>query len=202
MANLIIISGASGSGKTSLIKSVLNNIDGISLSISHTTRPIRQGEVNEVDYHFCDYDAFKADINQGKFLEYAKVFENWYGTQSSSIYTQLEQGFDVILEIDWQGAQQVRKQFSNAISISIIPPSLPELKTRLIKRGQDSKQTIERRMQDAVTEVNHYNEYDYVLINQDFSCTAKDLQSIIIATRLTYAAQIDKLNSMMVSFYD
>lgn len=197
MANLIIISGASGSGKTSLIKAMLADLAGVSLSISHTTRTMRPGEVDGVNYHFCNLDEFSASVKQGLFLEHAQVFDNFYGTQASSIQDQLSQGLDVIVEIDWQGAQQVRKQFPDAISISILPPSLTELETRLTGRGQDSKAIIDRRMQDAQLEMSHYNEYDYLVINEDFALATKELASIITSQRLSLLAQKDRIETIL-----
>lgn len=178
---VIIISGASGAGKTSLVKTLLNVLPQITLSISHTTRPIRSGEKEGVDYHFCSQDVFSKAIKNNEFVEYAQVFDNYYGTHKATLVQQLKSS-DVIVEIDWQGAQQVQKIFADAISISIIPPSIASLGARLSKRG-DKAAIIKRRMQVAKDEISHYQAYDYIVINDDFKMAATELKSILIAQR-------------------
>lgn len=197
MAQVIIISGASGSGKTSLIKAVLPNISQLALSISHTTRAIRPNEVDGVDYHFCNKSAFDKAIANQDFLEYAQVFDNSYGTQKSNIVKQLASGLDVIVELDWQGAQQVRQQFPEAISIAIMPSSLAQLETRLTSRGQDNQIIIDRRMQDAMLEMSHYDEYDYIIINEDFNQAQNELNAIITTQRLSLNAQKQKIQILL-----
>ena len=197
MAKVIIISGASGSGKTSLIKSIIDHVDHVALSISHTTRLIRKGEIDGIDYHFCTESFFKEAIKNNNFLEYAQVFDNFYGTQTSTIMTRLAKGKDIIVEIDWQGAQQVRQQFPDAISIFIMPPSLFELALRLKKRGQDSQKIIDRRMQDALLEMSHYYEYDYIIINEYFKTALNELKSIITSQKLMLNTQINSVNQIL-----
>lgn len=187
--NLYIISAPSGAGKTSLVKAVLETTAGLKFSVSHTTRPMRPGEANGRDYHFVDTTAFQSMIEQGKFMEHAKVFDNYYGTAYASVEAQLDRGDDVILDIDWQGARQVRSAFDRAIGIFILPPSKDALRERLRGRGQDSGAVIDRRMRDAINESSHYSEYDYLIINDVFEEAASDLAAIIRAERLRLEAQ-------------
>lgn len=195
--SLFIISGASGTGKTSLIKELLLDIDNTILSISHTTRVARSGEENGVNYHFCNITEFEAAIKSNRFLEYAKVFGNYYGTQKQTIVEQLKDNKNVILEIDWQGAKTVRKSFPEAISIFIMPPSLAELKHRLEFRGKDSKTIINQRMQAAYNEMVHYDEYDYIVINTEFKIALTQLKTIILATQLTQKSQNKSIISIL-----
>lgn len=181
---LYIISAPSGAGKTSLVKQLRAEIDGLAVSVSHTTRPMRAGEGNGVDYFFVDNDEFKAMINRQAFLEHAQVFDNYYGTAQQTVEAHLAQGMDVILEIDWQGAQQVRQMLPECKSIFILPPSIAILRQRLQNRGQDDASIIERRMRDAVTEMSHYSEFDYLIVNDDFNLALHELKSIITANRL------------------
>ncbi len=160
--SLYIISAPSGAGKTSLVGKLITEDDRIVVSISSTTRDMRPGEENGVNYHFLSLEAFEAKINEDDFLEHAKVFENYYGTSKTSVDNQLKAGKDVILEIDWQGAQQVRKKIPEATSIFILPPSREELLRRLTGRGTDSEEVIAKRMQEASSEMSHYNEFDYI----------------------------------------
>lgn len=184
---LFIVSAPSGAGKTSLVRELIESLDGIQVSVSHTTRAKREGEVDGVNYHFIDVPDFEAMIKRGDFFEYAKVFDNYYGTSRKAAQTLLEAGQDVILEIDWQGAQQVREQMPNAVSIFILPPSRDELERRLASRGTDEHAIIARRMRDAVSEMSHFNEYDYLVINDDFTTALQELQSLVISRRLTLA---------------
>ncbi|MDG6778687.1 guanylate kinase [Thiomicrorhabdus sp. zzn3] len=188
--SLYIISAPSGAGKTSLVSKLIEMDSHITVSISSTTRPMRPGEENGVNYHFLTVDEFQEKIKQDDFLEHAQVFDNFYGTSKSSVEAQLNAGKDVILEIDWQGAQQVRKLIPEAISIFILPPSLDELQRRLNGRGTDSEEVIARRMRDAVNEMSHYDEFDYIVINNHFDTALKQLHSIFSAGRLTKAKQI------------
>lgn len=184
---LFIVSAPSGAGKTSLVCELIESLDGIQVSVSHTTRARREGEVDGVNYHFIDVSDFEAMIKRGDFFEYAKVFDNYYGTSRKAAQTLLEAGQDVILEIDWQGAQQVREQMPNAVSIFILPPSRDELERRLASRGTDEHAVIARRMRDAISEMSHFNEYDYLVINDDFTTALQELQSLVISRRLTLA---------------
>ena len=181
---LYIISAPSGAGKTSLVAALLKADSAIEVSISHTTRKSRPGEQDGINYHFVDVQAFEQLISEGAFLEHAKVFDNYYGTSRAWIESRLAAGQDVILEIDWQGAQQVRKIMLNAMSIFILPPSKEALRSRLMGRGQDSEDIIERRMSEAESESSHYGEYDYLVINDDFDVALADLVSIFRAQRL------------------
>jgi len=182
---LYIVSAPSGAGKTSLLSRLVPEDDSLSLSVSHTTRAPREGESDGVHYHFVSIDTFEAELERGTFLESAKVFDNYYGTSEAGINAQLEQGQDVILEIDWQGAQQVRKRQPEAVSIFILPPSVEALRERLGNRAQDSEEVINRRMQQAKNELSHYPEYDYLVFNDDFETALQELKSIFTANRLT-----------------
>ncbi|MGM0832534.1 guanylate kinase [Halomonas qinghailakensis] len=185
---LFIVSAPSGAGKTSLVRELIESLDGIQVSVSHTTRAKREGEVDGVNYHFTHVADFEAMIERGEFFEYAKVFDNYYGTSLRAAQTVLDAGQDVILEIDWQGAQQVRKQMPTAVSIFILPPSRSELERRLSSRGTDEHAVIARRMRDAVSEMSHFDEYDYLVINDDFTTALQELQSLVISRRLTRQA--------------
>ncbi len=182
---LFIVSAPSGAGKTSLVRELIESLDGIQVSVSHTTRAKREGEVDGVNYHFTQVADFEAMIERGEFFEYAKVFDNYYGTSLRAAQTVLDAGQDVILEIDWQGALQVRKQMPTAVSIFILPPSRSELERRLSSRGTDEHAVIARRMRDAVSEMSHFDEYDYLVINDDFTTALQELQSLVISRRLT-----------------
>ncbi len=181
---LYIISAPSGAGKTSLVKALLERLPGVCLSISHTTRAPRPGERNGVEYHFVSLEKFEGMVGAGDFMEHARVFDNYYGTSSASVRAQLEQGEDVILEIDWQGARQVRESIPDATGVFILPPSQAVLRERLTARGQDDAKIITRRMQDAVSEISHYTEYQYLIINDDFNAALDDLVSIVRSKRL------------------
>lgn len=182
---LFIVSAPSGAGKTSLVRELIESLDGIQVSVSHTTRAKRDGEVDGVNYHFTDVATFEAMIERGEFFEYAKVFDNYYGTSRQAAQTVLDAGQDVILEIDWQGARQVREQMPEAVSIFILPPSRSELERRLASRGTDEHAIIARRMRDAISEMSHYDEYDYLVVNDDFTTALRELQSLVISRRLT-----------------
>jgi len=195
--SLFIVSAPSGAGKTSLVKALLESLAHIRVSVSHTTRAMRPGEENGVHYHFVDIDSFLAMQKQNEFLEHAKVFDNYYGTSSKAVQSLLEQGEDVILEIDWQGARQVRQQFPQSISIFILPPSKSALRERLTGRGQDDDSIIERRMQDAVTEMSHYDEFDYLIINDDFNQALSELSAVVIAQRMRMATQKNRQQQLL-----
>lgn len=190
---LFIISAPSGAGKTSLLRSLLEQLAGVELSVSHTTRPQRRGEADGVDYHFVSEATFLDMVTEGRFLEHARVFDNLYGTSHDTVTERLACGADVILEIDWQGAQQVRQQLPEALSVFILPPSRAELEHRLGKRGQDSSEVITRRMRDAEAEMSHYHEYDFVVINDNFATALSELSCIITAERLRTQRQAPQL---------
>lgn len=194
LGNLYIISAPSGAGKSSLINALLADLprSQVQLSISHTTRNPRPGEEHGVHYYFTQHDEFKRLIEQGHFLEWAEVFGNYYGTSLPMIERSLEQGIDVFLDIDWQGARQIREKVSNVKTIFILPPSKAELEKRLIGRGQDSAETIAKRMDEAVSEMSHYNEFDYVIVNDDFQVALSELKSILTAERLKQSAQAER----------
>ncbi|WP_115716973.1 guanylate kinase [Gallaecimonas mangrovi] len=190
--NLFIVSAPSGAGKSSLIKALLerHSVDkSMAVSISHTTRNKRPGEQHGVHYHFVTVDDFKDLIEQGAFFEWAEVFDNFYGTSRLAVEEQLENGIDVFLDIDWQGARQVRLMMPQAIGIFIMPPSTEELEKRLIGRGQDSSETIAKRMHEAVSEMSHFDEYDYLLINDDFEITLDRLRAVVLSARQTLENQ-------------
>lgn len=186
---LYIISAPSGAGKTSLVKRLIAETAGLTVSVSHTTRAMRPGEQNGVDYFFTSVDDFKAMIERQAFLEHAQVFDNFYGTAQQTVEENLAKGLDVILEIDWQGAQQVRQMLPDSLSIFILPPSIEVLQHRLQSRGQDNAEVIARRMNDAVTEISHYPEFDYLIVNDDFDVALNQLKSVIIANRVHHNRQ-------------
>lgn len=180
---LYIISAPSGAGKTSLVKALIGQDPLTCVSVSHTTRAPRPGEVEGIDYHFTDHSTFERMIASADFLEHAKVFTNLYGTSRSWVEATLTEGKDVILEIDWQGAQQVRTLMPESVSIFILPPSREALQQRLDNRGQDSATIIEQRMAEAVNEMSHFHEFDYLVINDAFDQALVELQAIFIAKR-------------------
>jgi guanylate kinase len=185
---LYVISAPSGAGKTSLVRELVAADADIRVSVSHTTRPMRPGEVDGRDYHFVDEPTFRAMAAEGAFLEHAQVFDNFYGTSRATIEDQLRAGVDIILEIDWQGAGQVRRVM-DCVSIFILPPSRQALEERLQGRGQDSAEVIARRMRDAESEMSHYGEFDYLVINDEFTAALDDLRAIVRARRLRLSAQ-------------
>jgi len=193
LGNLFILSAPSGAGKSSLIKALLEKYQSknfaMQVSVSHTTRSPRPGEIDGQHYHFVDKAEFKTLIEQGAFFEWAEVFGNFYGTSRITIEQTLSKGIDVFLDIDWQGARQVKEQLPDAIGIFILPPSTEVLYERLKGRGQDADDVIDARMQQAVAEMSHYNEADYVLINDDFEQTLSQLNAIVAAARCEQANQ-------------
>ncbi len=196
---LYIVSAPSGAGKSSLINALLetNPTYDMKVSVSHTTRGMRPGEENGVHYNFISVEEFTELTEQESFLEHAEVFGNYYGTSRPWIEEQLNKGIDVFLDIDWQGARQIRVQMPAAKSLFILPPSKEELERRLNARGQDSETVIARRMQEARSEISHYNEYDYVIVNDDFDAALMDFKAIIRAERLKQDKQTAKYNSML-----
>lgn len=181
---LYIIAAPSGAGKTSLITKLVKTTPHLTVSISHTTRARREGEVDGQHYHFVSVEEFQKMIGQGDFLEHAEVFGNFYGTSKKWVEEQLEKGTDVILEIDWQGGQQVRRLMPGVIGIFVLPPSQKELHERLTGRGQDTGEVIAYRMAKAVSEMSHYQEFEYIVINDDFDDALFDLKAVIRTQRL------------------
>jgi len=189
VGNLFVIAAPSGGGKTSLTRALLEREPAILLSVSYTTRLPRPGETDGVDYHFVTPERFRELKDAGEFLEHAQVHGNWYATSATWLKRQIEAGQDVLLEIDWQGAAQVRKLVLASVQIFILPPSLASLEERLVRRGQDDEQTIARRISAAREEIRHCGEFDYVIINQEFASALDDLSSIVRTSRLRSAQQ-------------
>lgn len=187
--NLFIISAPSGAGKSSLIQALLQRHQDMQVSVSHTTRAPRPGEQDGVHYHFVSVDTFKALIEKDEFFEWAEVFGNYYGTSKSAIRELLRQGIDVFLDIDWQGARQIKVLEPSAKGIFILPPSLTELEQRLNKRGQDCSDVIAKRMAQAHSEMSHANEYEYLIINDNFDNALLELERIVLAQRNGYFSQ-------------
>ena len=179
MSNLFIVAAPSGCGKTSLVESLINNTKNLRVSISHTTRKPRADEVNGINYHFVAVAEFQKMVSDDAFIEHAEVFENLYGTSKKLINDNLHNNIDVILEIDWQGARQVKQNLPSAISIFILPPSKEVLELRLKNRAQDDALIIKKRMLDAENQMSHYSEFDYLVINDNFNAALADLESII-----------------------
>ena len=196
--NLFVISAPSGAGKTSLVKALVETFPGIRVSVSHTTRQIRPGETDGVNYHFVTRETFVEMAQRGEFLEHAEVFGNLYGTSQRWVEEQLEKGGDIILEIDWQGAQQIRRLMPSAVTIFILPPSRAVLIERLRNRGQDSEDIITRRTAAAISEMTHYAESDYLLINDQFQQALADLAAIVHSQRLRQGRQ-DVLHQALIS---
>jgi guanylate kinase len=190
---LFVVSAPSGAGKTSLLRALIPTDHRLRLSVSHTTRAPRPGEEDGVHYHFVDRAAFEKMIEKDAFLEHARVFDNLYGTAEQSVRDLLQSDFDVVLEIDWQGARQVRAVFAEAVSVFIVPPSVEALRARLSGRGQDSAEIIDRRMRDACSEMSHVGEYDYLVVNDDFDRALVDLRAIVAAERLRRPRQQERL---------
>ena len=179
MSNLFIVAAPSGCGKTSLVESLINDAKNLRVSISHTTRNPRVDEVNGTNYHFVSVSEFQKMVSEDSFIEHAEVFENFYGTSKKLINDNLDNNIDVILEIDWQGARQVKQNLPSAISIFILPPSKEALELRLKNRAQDDELIIKKRMLDAENQMSHYSEFDFLVINDDFNTALTDLESII-----------------------
>ncbi|WP_425917587.1 guanylate kinase [Pseudomonas sp. GWSMS-1] len=194
---LYIISAPSGAGKTSLVKALIDSEAQIRVSVSHTTRAMRPGEVDGVNYHFASREQFHAMLDKTEFLEHAEVFGNLYGTSQEWVKQTLREGFDLILEIDWQGAQQVRRLMPESKSIFILPPTQEALRHRLTNRGQDSGEIIEQRMREAVSEMSHYVEYDYLLINDDFAHALSDLKAIFRSNQLLQGPQQQRHSGLL-----
>jgi len=200
--NLYVVSAPSGGGKTSLIDALLKRDERITLSISHTTRPPRPGEINGLHYHFVDEPAFQHLIAAGAFLEYASVYGYHYGTGRAAVTEQLKEGYDVMLDIDWQGARQVRNSFPGCCSVFILPPSLEELHNRLAGRGQDSEEVINRRMQQARSDIAHWREFDFQIINDEFPLALEDLHSIVRKHHPARQGQQERLAALLAELLD
>ncbi|NRB54577.1 MAG: guanylate kinase [Salinicola sp.] len=198
VGTLYIISAPSGAGKTSLVRALLQRNAGIGVSVSHTTRAMRPGEQDGVNYHFVDQPGFEAMVERGEFFEHAWVFDRHYGTSRVEVEKRLAVGEDVILEIDWQGARQVREQAPDAESIFILPPSREALRERLSGRGTDAEAVIERRMRDAVSEMSHYDEYGHVIINDTFEHALTELECIVHARR----SRLEKMRARHATLLD
>ena len=189
---LYTVSAPSGAGKTSLVNALVASTSSICVSVSHTTRSMRPGEVDGVNYHFVNQETFQSMARGGEFLEHAQVFANYYGTSQAWVEKALAAGNDVILEIDWQGAQQVRRLMPNAVGVFILPPSRSCLLERLTGRGQDDQTIIDARMAEAVSEMSHFPEADFLVINDDFTQALAEFQAIVVAQRLHLAKQQQK----------
>jgi len=196
---LYVVSAPSGAGKTSLVKAMLEHDSEIVVSVSHTTREMRPGEVDGVDYNFVSMEQFNQMIEGADFLEFAEVFTNKYGTSQRWVEAKLAQGKDVILEIDWQGAQQIRRLMPDCLSIFILPPSRDVLEQRLKGRGTDSDEVIGLRMSEAASEMSHYPEYDYLVINDNFDTALKELHGIFLSQRMKIDRQKDHYHDLLVS---
>lgn len=177
--NLFVVAAPSGAGKTSLVKALIDSSSNIEVAISHTTRAMRQGETSGLNYYFVKQEEFVALQHSGGFAESAEVFGNHYGTSTAEIERITQRGHDIVLEIDWQGANQIRTKIPAAKTIFILPPSMNELSSRLHGRGQDDRETISARMSEAIDEISHYREFDYILINDDFDVALNDLKRLI-----------------------
>lgn len=187
---LFTVSAPSGAGKTSLVTALIDRCTDLQVSVSHTTRPIRPGEVDSVNYHFVAESEFLQMLEGAEFLEHARVFGNLYGTSQIWVEKQLSLGIDVILEIDWQGALQVKQLMPASQSIFILPPSRATLEQRLTARGQDDSEIIARRMSEAVEEMSHYIQSDYLIVNNDFDLALSELQAVVISQRLRTPSQV------------
>ena len=196
-ATLFIVTAPSGAGKTSLVKALIERTEALRVSVSHTTRVAREGEVDGVNYNFVSQADFFAMREAGEFFESAEVYGNFYGTSKTWVNEQLASGIDVILEIDWQGARQVREQHPEACSVFILPPSVQALTERLTGRGQDDATTIAKRMQQAVAEISHVEEADYIVVNDDFDKALSELNTLILAQRLLADVQLERLAPMV-----
>ncbi|MFN7752553.1 MAG: guanylate kinase [Pseudomonadota bacterium] len=190
--SLFVVSAPSGAGKTSLVNALLAADPGVRKSVSYTTRAPRPGEQDGEDYHFTDRARFQSMADAGELLEHAEVHGNYYGTGQTWVRQALAGGRDIVLEIDWQGAQQVRRLHPDAVSVFILPPSIEALRSRLRGRGQDAESVIERRLAAARGEIEHVSEFDFVIVNSEFAVAAHELHSIVVAHRLRRDPQLDR----------
>jgi guanylate kinase len=197
---LYVVAAPSGAGKTSLVKALLKNDPGIRLSVSYTTRAPRPGETDGRDYHFVSREAFVAMAERGEFLESAEVYGNYYGTSQVWIAGEIAAGHDILLEIDWQGAAQVKRNFPDAVTIFILPPSLNALRNRLVNRAQDSQEVIEKRLAAAREDISHAGGFEYIIVNDDFDYALLDMTAVVKASRLVTARQAPKLAPLFEQF--
>ncbi len=197
MGTLFTVSAPSGAGKTSLVGALVKSNPEVCVSVSHTTRSMRPGEVEGVNYHFVSRDQFETMLAAGDFLEHAQVFGNLYGTSQNWVIETLKQGVDVILEIDWQGAQQVRRLMPETVSLFILPPSLACLRQRLTSRGQDDESVINARMAEAISEMSHYPEADYLIINDDFTVALAQFQALVTCQHLRLERQTQRHEQLL-----
>lgn len=196
-ANLFIVAAPSGAGKTSLVNALVESMSAMKISVSYTTRPPRPNDVSGEDYHFVSESEFRELVEQNTFLEHAEVFGHHYGTSREWVTRQLERGIDVILEIDWQGSRQICELFPPAVSIFVLPPSLTELENRLRKRAQDNDEVVAQRMAAAQSEMQHYSEFKYLIINDDFDTALESLRAIVHAERLRMPLQQQKHGELL-----
>ncbi len=199
---IYVIAAPSGAGKTSLVKALTESMQGLAPSVSHTTRSPRPGEEDGVHYHFTDQPGFDEMVDKGDFLEHAHVYGNSYGTSHAEVNNKLDQGIDILLDIDWQGARQVKIHYPDAHTIFIMPPSREELRRRLHHRGQDSEEVINRRMLKAIDEMGHHNEFDYLIINDSFDDALADLQTLVRSRRLKTPRQGYKHDELLQRLLD
>lgn len=197
LGTLYVIAAPSGAGKTSLVRALVETVEHLRVSISYTTRPRREGETHGVSYHFVGREEFEILLAQNLFLEYAEVFGNYYGTSKQWVEQQLSEGKDIILEIDWQGAQQIKQLYPESVAIFILPPSRKTLEQRLRGRGTDKEEVIQRRLNEAVQEMQHADTFDYWVVNDEFDLALRDLQTIIRSQRLKTAFQSYYLRDLM-----
>ena len=197
---LFVVAAPSGAGKTSLVKALLKNDPDIRLSVSYTTRASRPGEVNGVDYHFVAKEDFLAMAARGEFLESAEVYGNYYGTSQAWIAGEIAAGHDILLEIDWQGAAQVRKFFPDAVSLFVLPPSIEALRERLSNRAQDSEEVINKRVAAAQDDISHASEFEYIIVNDKFDQALQDIEAVVRSSRLVTARQVEELAPLFEGF--
>lgn len=202
MGNLLTVSAPSGAGKTSLVRALIERRTNLRVSVSHTTRPMRPGEVDGVNYHFVSRDAFLAAQASGEFFEWAEVFGHFYGTAKAQVAHLRAAGNDVILEIDWQGARQVKAVCPESCCIFVLPPSISDLESRLTKRGQDKPETIKRRMDEAHSEMAHWSDADYLVLNDNFDRALDELSTITDSLRLTLDYQSRNLSKILTALTD
>lgn len=197
IGSLFIVAAPSGGGKTSLVKQLVTELDQIATSISHTTRQKRPAEKDGVDYYFISEQEFSRMVKNDEFVEHARVFDCFYGTSFLQINSRLAEGIDIVLDIDWQGAQQIKKLYPDSVSIFVVPPSLEVLQKRLMSRAQDNQEIINGRMQSAKAEISHYDEFDYLIVNDDFAKACNDLIAIVTAQRLNMSRQVTRAGKLL-----
>ena len=195
--NLFVVSAPSGAGKTSLVKALLEKLDDLCLSVSYTTRPKRENETHAKNYYFTSVEEFTKMREQGGFIEHAEVFGNYYGTPKREIERMLNDGRDVLLEIDWQGAVQIQQHYPKAVMIFILPPDMKTLRARLEMRAADSSEVIDHRLKEAASEMRHYDRFDYLIVNEDFNKALEDLATIVYCHRLRRNDQQKNLKDLL-----